>query len=248
MNSSQQNNPEKKNTQKEFFRLTGQQISVNIHKYEKVLNKPQVTIFNKKQLDEIEQEKQEKLLFKRLNSTDAAMLEESAYKVIDNPELKLENRISKYEKALDEVSEKLIVAQTVQDLKAQKELAYKKAVLEKNLEFLKKQYSEHSFETGFAHFITKALLLPQNLKTNLIKYFKSILLHTKILKHFKPLARAMAVRETIGKLNKINKSVDELVKMKVPFGEQEEKYETLVNHLQRAGALHSQILKELKKS
>lgn len=54
------------------------------------------------------------------------------------------------------------------------------------------------------------------------------------------------VRETLGKLDKINKSVDELVKMKVPFGEQEEKYETLVNHLQKAGALHAQILKELK--
>ena len=50
----------------------------------------------------------------------------------------------------------------------------------------------------------------------------------------------------IGRLDKINKSVDELVKMRVPFGEQEARYETLVNHLSRAGVLHSQILKELK--
>ena len=246
MNSSQQNNPKKKNTEKEFFRLTGHQLSVNIHKYEKVLNQPQVTIFNKKQLDEIAQEKQERLLLKRLNSTDAAMLEESAYKVIDDPELKLENKISKCEKVLNEVNEKLVVAQTIQDIKAQKELTYKKAVLEKNLESLQKQYSEQSIETGFAHFISSSILFTQKFKTDLIKYLKSLLLHTKILKNFKPLARAIAVRDTIGKLNKINKSVDELVKMKVPFGEQEEKYEVLVNHLQKAGTLHSQILKELK--
>ena len=70
MNSSQQNNPDKNNQKKEFFQLTGHQLSVNIHRYEKVLNKPQVTIFNKKQLDEIEEEKKEKLLLKRLNATD----------------------------------------------------------------------------------------------------------------------------------------------------------------------------------
>ena len=246
MNSSQQNDSGKNNQKKEFFQLTGHQLSVNIHRYEKVLNKPQVTIFNKKQLDEIKEEKQERLLLKRLNATDSSTIEECAYKLIDNPELKLEKRIENCEKALSEVNEKIIVAQTIQDNKAQKELFYKKQVLEKSLAALQKQYSEQNFETGFASLITKALLLPQKLKTNLTKYFKSLLLHTKFLKHIKPLARALAVRETIWKLNKINRSVDELVKMKVPFGEQEEKYETLVTHLQRAGALHSQILKELK--
>ncbi len=246
MNSPNQNNPDKNNQKKEFFQLTGQQLSVNIHRYEKVLNKPQVTIFNKKQLDEIEEEKKEKLLLKRLNATDTAMIEECAYKVIDDPELKLEKRMENCEKALSEVKEKLTVAQTIQDTKAQKELLYKKSILERNLAALQKQYSEQNFETGFVSFFTKMLLLPQKLKTNIEKFLKSILLHSKFLKQFKPLARAMAVRDTIWKLNKINKSVDELVKMKVPFGEQEEKYETLVNHLQRAGALHSQIMKELK--
>ena len=57
--------------------------------------------------------------------------------------------------------------------------------------------------------------------------------------------RSIMVRDTLGKLDKINKSVDELVKMQVPFGEQEVRYEKLVNHLSRAGALHSQIMKEL---
>ena len=246
MNSSQQNNPDKNNQKKEFFQLTGHQLSVNIHRYEKVLNKPQVTIFNKKQLDEIEEEKKEKLLLKRLNATDTAMIEQCAYKVIDDPGLKLENRIENCEKALADVREKLTVAQTIQDAKAQKELLYKKSVLEKNLAVLQKQYSEQNIETGFVSVFTKLLLLPQKLKKNFVKTFRQILTHSKIIRQCKPLARALAMRETIGKLNKINKSVDELVKMKVPFGEQEEKYETLVNHLQRAGALHSQILKELK--
>ena len=245
MHSSHKNNPEQNNQKKEFFQLTGHQLSVNIERYEKVLNKPQVTIFNRKQLKEIKEEKKERFLLKRINTTDNAMIEECAYKVIDDPGLKLETKLENCERALAQVNEKLSVAQTVQDIKAQKELLYKKNRLEKNLTALKKQYSEHSFETGMVSFYTKMILAPQKLKTNFLRLLKNLLIHSKFLRQFKPLARALSVRETIGKLNKINRSVDELVKMKIPFGEQEEKYETLVNHLQRAGALHSQILKEI---
>ena len=87
---------------------------------------------------------------------------------------------------------------------------------------------------------------PQKFKIRLKKQFKLVLRRSKLLKNFTLFVRSMAVRDTIGRLDKINKSVDELVSMRVPFGEQEARYETLVNHLSRAGILHSQILKELK--
>ncbi len=240
------NNPNRNTEKKEFFQLTGHQLSVNIHRYEKVLNKPQVTIFNKKQLEEIEEEKKERLQLKRLNATDTSMLEENAYKVLDNPELKLEKRIEDCEKALTDINEKLIVAETIKDVKAQKELSYKKNVLEKNLNTLQTQYKEQNFETGLTSVITNLLLLPKKIKDKTKSYLKHLFKNSKFLRQHTPIVRTLMVRETLGKLDKINKSVDELVKMKVPFGEQEEKYETLVNHLQKAGALHAQILKELK--
>lgn len=246
MNSNSSQNNKNNNQKKEFFQLTGQQLSVNLGKYEKVLNKPQVTIFNKKQLEEIEEEKREKHIIKRINSTDSAMLEESAYIVLDDPELKLEKRIENCEKALKEVNEKIIVAETIKDSRAIKNLSYKKNVLEKNLLNLQTQYKQQNFETELTSIITKILLFPSKVKENFNKYLKTLLRHSKLLRRYTPIVRSMMVRETLGKLDKINKSVDELVKMKVPFGEQEEKYETLVNHLSRAGALHAQILKELK--
>lgn len=249
-NSSQNNknnkNNKNNNQKKEFFQLTGQQLSVNLGKYEKVLNKPQVTIFNKKQLEEIEEEKREKHILKRINSTDSAMLEESAYIVLDDPELKLEKRIENCEKALKEVTEKIIVAETIKDSRAIKNLSYKKNVLEKNLLNLQTQYKQQNFETELTSIITKILLFPSKVRESFNRYLKTLLRHSKLLRRYTPIVRSMMVRETLGKLDKINKSVDELVKMKVPFGEQEEKYETLVNHLSRAGALHAQILKELK--
>lgn len=246
MNSNSSQSNKNNNQKKEFFQLTGQQLSVNLGKYEKVLNKPQVTIFNKKQLEEIEEEKREKHILKRINSTDSAMLEESAYIVLDDPELKLEKRIENCEKALKEVTEKIIVAETIKDSRAIKNLSYKKNVLEKNLLNLQTQYKQQNFETELTSIITKILLFPSKVRENFNRYLKTLLRHSKLLRRYTPIVRSMMVRETLGKLDKINKSVDELVKMKVPFGEQEEKYETLVNHLSRAGALHAQILKELK--
>lgn len=241
MNSNSNNNQKK-----EFFQLTGQQLSVNLGKYEKVLKTPPVTIFNKKQLEEIEEEKKERLLLKRINSTDSAMLEESAYIVLDDEELKLEKRIENCEKALKEVKDKIVVAKTIKDEKSLKALGYKKNVLEKNLLNLQNSYKQQNFETELTSVITKVLLFPSIMKKKLTKSIKNLIRQSKFLRRFTPFARSLMVRETIGKLNKINRSVDELVKMKVPFGEQEEKYETLVNHLSRAGALHAQILKELK--
>lgn len=120
-----------------------------------------------------------------------------------------------------------------------------KKLIERNLANLQQQYQQQNFETGLTSALTKAMNFPQKMKENFQKAFKSFLRRSKFLRKYTPLVKAMMVKDTLGKLDKINKSVDELVKMKVPFGEQEERYETLVNHLSRAGALHSQILKEL---
>ncbi len=61
----------------------------------------------------------------------------------------------------------------------------------------------------------------------------------KMLLHF------FQIKDTLNRLNKINSSVDELVNLKVPFGEQQKRYEILSNRLIRANYLHSQIKKEL---
>lgn len=243
-NSNNINNPNP-SAKKDFFQLTRHQLSVNIDKYEDVLKTPPVTIFNTKQIDPQKLQERPVIFQKRLNSTDSAMLEESAYIALDNEELKLEKKIESYEKSLREVSEKLVVAETINDEKALKELSSRKKLIERNLESLQIQYKEQTFETGLANTITKIMNFPAQVKEQFQKSVKSMFRRSKFLRKYTPIVKGMMVRDTLGKLDKINKSVDELVKMKVPFGEQDERYETLVNHLSRAGALHAQILKEL---
>ena len=222
-----------------FFQLTKHQLSVNIDKYDSAIAKT-TSVFNSSQ------SVQPFILKKRLNAYDSTMLEDAAYNVLDDTELKLEKRIEKIEATLKDVNEKIVVAETIKDIPALEELNLQREILIRNLENVKLEYQSKNIDTKMTSVLVKIMEFPQKFKIWLKKQFKLVLRRSKLLKNFTPFVRSMAVRDTIGRLDKINKSVDELVSMRVPFGEQEARYETLVNHLSRAGILHSQILKELK--
>lgn len=240
-NKNNTDNKEKAN----FFQFTRQQLSVNVSKYDNVSKANSTSLFNTNTINQDKLKEKPVMFQKRLNSLDSAMLEESAYNAIDDPDLKLEKKIENIEKALKEIKEKIIVADTIQDEKAKIELLKQRKILSQKLENLQVQYKSQNLDTKLTSIITRSLNYPQELKKKIKKRFKKFLRRSKLIRNFTPIARAMTVRETLGRLDKINKSVDELVKMKVPFGEQEARYETLVTHLQKAGALHTQILKEL---
>ena len=57
----------------------------------------------------------------------------------------------------------------------------------------------------------------------------------------------MVLSDSLEMLSGINKSVDELIEMKVPYGEHVENYEKLTNYLYKANKIHSQILKSMNK-
>ncbi len=243
-NSQNKKNDNKQQTPAGFFQLTGQQLSVNLEKYDRIIKGNPVSLFN---TTEIKTYNGTKPVFqKRLNSLDSAMIEDAAYMVIDDPELKLEKKIEDTEKALRELKEKLIVADTIKDEKTKEELSSQIKYLKQKLQNLNIQYKSQNTETHLTGIITQIICLPQKIRKKIKKNIKKFLIHSKFLHKYTPLMKLLMLRDTLGKLNKINKSVDELVKMHIPFGEQEAKYEILVKSLSKAGTLHSQILKELK--
>lgn len=229
-----------------FFQLTKQQLSVDINRYDSAAAAKTTSLFNTKPIDPEKLQERPTIFKKRLNSLDSTMLEETAYNVLDDTELKLEKRIENIENNLKSVNEKIIVAETIKDSAALDELNLQKKILQRNLESVQIEYQSKNIDTKLTSVIVKVLEFPQKFKQEMQKQFRSLFRRSKLIRKFTPLVRSMMVRDTLGKLDKINKSVDELVKMQVPFGEQEARYETLVNHLSRAGALHSQILRELK--
>ena len=77
-----------------------------------------------------------------------------------------------------------------------------------------------------------------------IQYFISRKILAKLSKKFNSI---MLLGDSLEMLSGINKSVDELIEMKVPYGEHLENYQKLTNYLYKANKIHSQILKSMNK-
>lgn len=186
------------------------------------------------------------LFKKRLNDYDSSLFEETSIKKIDNPSLKLETEIERVEEAISALAEKLVVAEAVQDTMRAKEIFIQKLMLEKKLEKLHRDYKSQGFDTSFTQGVISFLGLPANvendIKNKIVKFAKN----AGLVKPFQPVMNFFRIKETLNKLDKINKSVDELVSMKVPFGEDEQRYQALANHLTRANCLQNKIEKEFK--
>lgn len=228
-----------------FIRLTQKQISRGINHYENIISTEHLSLVPK-QNDVDKKQHPQAFYRKRLNAIDSTILEDVAYKALDNPEFILEKRIENLENELSLVIEKLDVSKTINNDAESFELENQKQELEKNIKALKNNYKSQSLETGLTCFLTDIFTFPQRIKKIIKTQVKMFLRQSKFVKSIKPLFRAIMIRDTLGKLNKINKSIDELVKMKTPVGEDRARYETLIKHLNQACSLHSQIRKELK--
>lgn len=70
-------------------------------------------------------------------------------------------------------------------------------------------------------------------------------LNPRTIKKLKVMLRFFKIKDALNRLNRINKSVDDLVKLKTPFGEGEKRYEMLTARLLKANHLRTQIQREL---
>ena len=187
------------------------------------------------------------LMFKkRLNDFDSSLFEKTSIEKIDDPELKLETKIEKLEEMISVLEEKLVVAETVQDTMKAKEIFIQKLMLEKKLEKMREEYKKNGFDSKLTENIMSFFGLPQNIENELKQKAENFMKNSALARQFKPVMNFFKVKETLNRLDKINKSVDELVNMQVPFGEGEQRYQALANHLTRATYLQNKIEKNFK--
>ena len=55
------------------------------------------------------------------------------------------------------------------------------------------------------------------------------------------------LKKSLDKLENINKSVDELIAMNIPYGENNDKYRQLSSYIIKANSIQSEIVKNMKK-
>lgn len=178
----------------------------------------------------------------RLNGYDINMINEIT-EPADEDVVKLGVEITKREDTLDELRTKIAATERLGKLPDVIKLKIKEKELERELTELKALYAKKKSlsKPALQSKLKKRSDMPV---IRAIQRFISRKILAKISKKFNSI---MVLGDSLEMLSGINKSVDELIEMKVPYGEHLENYQKLTSYLYKANKIHSQILKSMNK-
>jgi len=181
----------------------------------------------------------------RFNDLDSNLIEETAYREVKDETFQLEYRINQLEDNLKNIAKQIIAAKEINDFQKIDILTIKKHQDELELNRLYKKYSEQGFSARLSGGITN-LITPRPKKNtdtaDKVLEFISEKILSKLSKKFNS---CRTLKLALSKLDNINKNVDELVSMTIPYGEGPSKYERLSDYLSRANSIQYKISKEI---
>lgn len=183
---------------------------------------------------------------RRLNDYDYNILKEDAYKEVSDELFKLEYKISKMEEELKQIDVQIQSARDISDYDTVEYYINRKKVLQDDLENLTEIYNEKSLSTkisggllGFFSPILKLFVTNTQKTISNLKDFIISMLPSKF-------SSVLEIRQSLEKLESINKSVDELMSLQTPYGEAGDKYTQLSKYITRANNIQAQISKSLR--
>lgn len=179
---------------------------------------------------------------KRLNDYDLNILNENSFKELDDKALKMEYMINEKEEALQNLNNKIKGAELLGKLLDVMELKIQAKKLENEITELKEKYAKQNLADRLTSKMPKKKRQISPLKV--LARFVTRKIFSKISKKFKSIAD---LGDSLDVLSSINNNVDELIAMKVPYGETKANYEKLTNYLYRANRIHSQISRKIQK-
>ena len=183
----------------------------------------------------------------RLNALDSTLLENNAYKDIDDDAFKTEYKIEKLESELKIIEKQIKTAASLNDQSKADMLTMKKHSIEKELSSLYNSYKGGDISRKLTNGITTIMSPKKNVFETVIDKtvgFISDKLLSKISRRF---SSGQGLKLAVNKLENINKNVNELVSLQAPYGEAEEKYDQLTKYLTKANTIQYQVSKELSK-
>ncbi|MBE7711916.1 MAG: hypothetical protein E7Z92_07250 [Cyanobacteria bacterium SIG31] len=178
---------------------------------------------------------------RRLNDYDFNLLKEDAYKDVTDDVFKLEYKISKIEDEIKSLEYQIQAARDIDDLNLINELVERKKVLEEDFEALIALYNDKSISARITEGVSSLLGSKikkkiNDLKTKATDFTESLML--KMPGHFSSLVE---LKKSLSKLENINRSVDELMALNLPYGENINKYEQLSKFIIKANSIQSEI-------
>ena len=181
---------------------------------------------------------------KRLNDYDLNILNDNSFKDLDDKTLQLECIIAEKEEALDAINMKIKGAELIGKLLDVMDLKIKAKQLENEIAELKSEYSKRNIAERLTDKITSKRPKPKLSPIRRLARFVSRKIIARMSKKVKSI---MDLGDSLDTLTSINENVDELIAMKVPYGETKANYEKLTNYLDRANRIHSQINKKMQR-
>lgn len=178
----------------------------------------------------------------RLNGYDVNMINEIA-EPADDDVVKLGVEINKREEAIEELRTKIAATERLGKLPEVINLKIKEKELEREISELKTIFAQKKSlsKPALKHKLKKRTDMPV---IRAIQRFISRKILAKLSKKFNSI---MMLSDSLEMLSGINRSVDELIEMKIPYGENLENYQKLTSYLYKANKIHSQILKKMNK-
>lgn len=179
---------------------------------------------------------------KHLNDYDFNILKDDAYKEIGDELFILEYKIVSVENKIKDLDRDLTAAQNIKDYELIGSLQAQKLILEENLVELTKMYKQ----SGLSARISSSF--NGKIKMYLTKFRKKLIdFITKYAVRFShKFSHFVELKQSLRTLESINNSVDELISMKIPYGESFSKYDQLSKYIVRANTIQSEISKYSK--
>ena len=178
---------------------------------------------------------------RRLNDYDSNILKDDAYKDIDNEVFKIEYRISKIENEIKEAEEQINAAEEIIDTDIKQALENKLSSLKKEHQDLLDLYNEITLSAKITGSVSS--MMKKTLGSNFIDIKSKFAEYSEALISKMPpkLASIFKAKKSLSVLANINKSVDKLITMTVPYGENTDKYQQLSKYIIKANSIQSEI-------
>lgn len=180
-----------------------------------------------------------------IDGFDSAMLEERAYLKLDDEMLKLEYRINRLEEDLMIIDEEIAAALNIEDQSRLAFLKTKKETIEKEIETLNDKYYDIGAMSKFTTIVSAMFRRRFKKEKNIFKKINYFFSKYVLSAFSKRLNFTFNLRESLSKLADINRSVDELISLRIPFGGLTGRYEKLTNYIIKANDIHAKISKNV---
>lgn len=181
----------------------------------------------------------------RFNDYDSKILEDNAYRDIPDEMFQLEHKIQILEENLSKINNEIETLESFGyhfQLTAVKD---RKKKIEKELEQANEEYANLGLSAKFSEQITSAVKFGSRKKHGILSRINEFIVKQILVKISKKFNCNQFMKEALSSLSGINLSVDELVNLKIPYGETDSRYEKLTAYLNKANVIHSQISKNV---